>query len=311
MGKEDEILTQRLAGMDDAAAAWRETLAAAEPVPHELPELPRTPEPPIQARVAVETLRRERDRIQTRLSSVRAERDTLAAQDADTLRARPRRRRARAPRRSSGSPPPRRRSRRGSAARSAASAAERAATDEEAEVNRLWREASTELERLRETYEDEDRARGDLERRIRDAERVLREGHQREPEDAMTELSEDDTVPGLERKAELVQRRLGLLGRVNLLAGRRVRGAAGAPRLPAPRARGRPQGAPGPARGDPADRDRDRDDVRGRVPGRGRRVRAPDRRAVPRRRGPARRPPSPATRSRPGSRSRRARAASA
>src|SRR5512132_3442212 len=75
-GKEEAILSQRLAGMDDAAAAWRENLAAAEPVAHELPELPRTPEPPIQARVAVETLRRERDRIQTRLSNVRAERDT-------------------------------------------------------------------------------------------------------------------------------------------------------------------------------------------------------------------------------------------
>ncbi len=86
-------------------------------------------------------------------------------------------------------------------------------------MNRLWREASTELERLRETYEDQDRARGDLERRIRDAERVLREGHQREPEDALSELAEDDTVAALERRAELVQRRLALLGRVNLLAG--------------------------------------------------------------------------------------------
>ena len=48
---------------------------------------------------------------------------------------------------------------------------------------------------------------------------MLREGHQREPHDAITELSEDATVPGLERTAELVQRRLALLGRVNLLAG--------------------------------------------------------------------------------------------
>ena len=219
VGKEEEILTQRLAGMDDAAAAWRENLAAAEPVAHELPELPRTPEPPIQARVAVETLRRERDRIQTRLSTVRAERDTLAGQDADSLRAQ-----AEEATRARGDGEQRLAAAEtaleaGTAARTAASAAERAATDEEAEVNRLWREASTELERLRETYEDEDRARGDLERRIRDAERVLREGHQREPDDAMTELSDDDTVPGLERTAELVQRRLALLGRVNLLAG--------------------------------------------------------------------------------------------
>ena len=219
VAKEDEILTQRLAGMDDAAAAWRETLAAAEPVTHELPELPRTPEPPIHGRVAVETLRRERDRIQTRLSSVRSERDTLAAQDADTLRAQAEeaaRARTAAEERSTAAEAALEAA---IAARTAASVAERAATDAEAEVNRLWREASTELERLRETYEDEDRARGDLERRIRDAERVLREGHQREPEDALAELSEDDTVSGLERKAELVQRRLALLGRVNLLAG--------------------------------------------------------------------------------------------
>jgi chromosome segregation protein len=153
------------------------------------------------------------------LSTVRAERDTLAAQDADSLRAQ-----ADEATRARGEGEQRLAAAEtaleaGTAARSAASAAERAATDEEAEVNRLWREASTQLERLRETYEDEDRARGDLERRIRDAERVLREGHQREPDDAMTELSEDDTVTGLERTAELVQRRLALLGRVNLLAG--------------------------------------------------------------------------------------------
>src|SRR5215207_6780239 len=219
LGKQDEILTQRLAGMDDAAAAWRENLAAAEPLTLELPELPPTPEPPIQARVAVETLRRERDRIQTRLSSVRADRDALAAQDADTLRAQAdeaTRARAEVEHRLAAAETA---LEAGTAARSAASVAERAATDEEAEVNRLWREASTELERLRETYEDEDRTRGDLERRIRDAERVLREGHQREPADAMTELSEDNTVLGLERSAELVQRRLALLGRLNLLAG--------------------------------------------------------------------------------------------
>jgi chromosome segregation protein len=219
VAKEEEILRQRLAGMDDAAAAWRESLAAAEPVTHELPDLPRTPEPPIQARVAVETLRRERDRIQTRLSSVRSERDALATQDADTLRAQAEeasRARTAAEERLKAAEAA---FEAGTAARTAASLAERAATEEEAEVNRLWRESSTELERLRETYEDEDRARGDLERRIRDAERVLREGHLREPEDALAELAQDDTVAGLERGAELVQRRLALLGRVNLLAG--------------------------------------------------------------------------------------------
>jgi chromosome segregation protein len=104
-------------------------------------------------------------------------------------------------------------------ARIAAAEANRAATEDEAASNRLWRDASTELDRLREDYQEEDRLRGDLERRIRDAERLLREGHQREPNDAVAELTEEATVSTIERRAELVQRRLGLLGRVNLLAG--------------------------------------------------------------------------------------------
>lgn len=217
--REDEVLSQRLVGLDDGAAAWRDGLAAAEPLTHELPELPRTPEPPILARVAVETLRRDRTSLQGRLESVRTERDELAAQDPEALatqveraesdRAAAEERLARAESDVETS----------TAARTASADAAQAASEEESEANRLWREASTELARLREEYEDEDRARGELDRRIRDAERLLREGHQREPEEALAELTEEDTVPALERRAELVQRRLGLLGRVNLLAG--------------------------------------------------------------------------------------------
>ncbi len=219
IGKEDEIFSQRLAGLDDAAAAWRESLAAAEPVSHDLPDLPRTPEPPIQARVAVETLRRDRASLESRLATVRAEREALAARDPDELRAgvaRAEAERAAAEQRLTLAEAALESC---AAERSAGAQAERAAADEEAESNRLWREASTELARLREEYEDEDRARGELERRIRDAERLLREGHQREPQEAVDELTDEDTVQALERKAELVQRRLALLGRVNLLAG--------------------------------------------------------------------------------------------
>src|SRR5205085_7726932 len=79
-------------------------------------------------------------------------------------------------------------------------------------------EAAAELDRLREHYADEDRARGDLDRRITDAETLLRTGHDRHPAEAVAALQEDETVHGLERRAELVSRRLGLLGRVNLLA---------------------------------------------------------------------------------------------
>jgi chromosome segregation protein len=219
IAKEDELLSQRLAGLDDAAAAWRDALAAAEPMTHEVPELPQAPEPPVQARVAVETLRRDRASVEERLAAARGERDALAAQDEDTFRTTlqaARNERADAEARLASAETALEAA---ASARIAAAEADRAATEAEAEANRLWRDASTELDRLREDYQEEDRLRGDLERRIRDAERLLREGHQREPADAVAELAEEATVSTIERRAELVQRRLGLLGRVNLLAG--------------------------------------------------------------------------------------------
>ncbi len=85
LAREEESQGQRLAGVEDAAAAWRDRLAAAEPATHELPDLPRAPEPPIQQRVAVETLRRDRTGLAARLTSVRAEREALAAQDPQAL----------------------------------------------------------------------------------------------------------------------------------------------------------------------------------------------------------------------------------
>ena len=219
LAREEESLGQRLTGVEDAAAAWRDRLAVAEPATHVLPDLPRAPEPPIQYRVAVETLRRDRVGISGRLASVRAERATLAAQDPEALsaaldaagvergRADQRLVAAEAALESA------------VARREEAAGAEREAIEAEAGVNRAWREASHELERLREAYEEQDRVRGDLERRIRDAERLLREGHGAEPEDAVAGLGEDDSAQSIERRAELVQRRLALLGRVNLLAG--------------------------------------------------------------------------------------------
>ena len=219
LAKEEEILSQRLMGLDDAGATFRDALAAAEPVTHELPELPRPAESPFQARVVVETLRRDRSGLESRLATLRGEREALASQDPAALRAvveTAERERAAAEERlraaedALGA---------ASTGRDAAAALERRATEAEAEVNRAWREASTELERLREEYEGEDRLRGDLERRIRDSERLLREGHGCDPQQQVAGLTDDDTVQSLERRAELVQRRLGLLGRVNLLAG--------------------------------------------------------------------------------------------
>ncbi len=217
--KEEEIVGERLGGMDDAAAAWRERLTQAEPITHELPELPRIAEPPIQARVAVETLRRDRAALESRRSGVRAERDTLAAQDPAALQAAVDESEAGRIAAEMTLAEAETALEEATVLRNAAAASDRAAAEDETEANRAWRESSTELERLREEYEDEDRLRGDLERRIRDAERLLREGHGREPADAVALLADDDSVETLEKRAELVQRRLGLLGRVNLLAG--------------------------------------------------------------------------------------------
>ncbi|HZD16571.1 MAG TPA: AAA family ATPase [Actinomycetota bacterium] len=219
IGKEEEIHGQRLAALEGSSAALRDGLETAGPTHVELPELPRVPEPPLSARVAVETLRRDRTQILSRLVSVGAERDALAALDPDRLRQAvevAERERAEA---AATLELAERELETATADRTEAVDAERVATEEEAEANRGWRDASTELDRLREEYEEEDRVRGDLERRVRDAERLLREGHRREPAEAVAELAAEETVRAIERKAELVQRRLGLLGRVNLLAG--------------------------------------------------------------------------------------------
>jgi chromosome segregation protein len=219
LAREEDSLGQRMGGVEDAAAAWRDRLAAAGPVTTELPELPRSPEPPIQHRVAVETLRRDRTGLAARLSSVRAEREALVAQDPAALAGALDAagvERAQADQRLIAAEAALETA---SAGRDEAARAERDATEAEAGVNRAWREASQQLERLREEYEEQDRGRGDLERRIREAERLLREGHQADPDQAVAGLGDDDSAQALERRAELVQRRLALLGRVNLLAG--------------------------------------------------------------------------------------------
>jgi chromosome segregation protein len=219
MTTEHDLLAARLAALDANIGAWRDRLTAIGPAGAEaLPELPPLPRPPITSRVAVETLRHTRGAHDQRLSELRRERDELAAQDPVALRA----------------AVEAAETARGSAegavaaadaafhaasdAREAAATAEREAAETEAGVNRSWREASARLDELRATYEDDDRARGDIERRIRDAERLLREGFGVEPDELLGTLSDDDSVASLEKEQDVVQRRLGLLGRVNLLA---------------------------------------------------------------------------------------------
>jgi chromosome segregation protein len=216
--KERELLEERMAGLDEAAAAWRDTLASAPAAPAELPPLPPAPEVPMALRVEVETLRRDRRRLEETLARLSRERESLAAEDPRLLQEELERAQAdreaaeRALREAEAALEA------GARGRGEAAAAHRAAADAEVDANRAWREAAGELDRLREEYEQQDRARADLERRITEAERLLKEGHERAPAEAVAALAEDDTPEALERRAELVARRLGLLGKVNLLA---------------------------------------------------------------------------------------------
>ena len=216
--KEEELLAERLSGLDDAAAAWREALRSGPPRHHELPPLPPHPEAPLALRVEVETLRRDRSRLESTLARLRAERDALEDGEPASLLAALRsaeERRAQLEQSLRGAEE--------ALSSAAADRAEKGAEDRrtaqaEAEANRAWREAAAALDALREEYEHEDRARGELERRIEEGERLLREGHQKDPAAAVAALDEDDTEPVLARKSDLVSRRLQLLGRVNLLA---------------------------------------------------------------------------------------------
>ena len=218
-GREREILEERAGAVRGAQAVARDRLAQLGPSStDDLPELPPLPQPPIQARVAVETLRRDRASLDARRARLRSEAEDAAAQD--PLQLRTELAEAEAARASAEQAVARAEelARAASEARDATAADERVASAREAEINKAWRDASTELDRLREDYEEDDRLRGDIERRVRDAERLLREGHGVEPEAALATLAEDDSVVSLEKASELVQRRLGLLGRVNLLA---------------------------------------------------------------------------------------------
>jgi chromosome segregation protein len=219
MRTEADLLAQRFAAVTEAATAARDRLAAMGPTAGvAIPDLPPLPQAPIQLRVSVETLRRERVTLDHRAQELRAERDQLAAHDpvrlredlagAETARVSAEAAVAAADEAFAAA----------TATREATAVAEREAAEREAAINKSWRDASTALDELRLRYEDEDRLRGDIERRITEAERLLREGFQADPDELVATLTEDDSVETIEKRQELVQRRLALLGRVNLLA---------------------------------------------------------------------------------------------
>ena len=217
LAREEELLSGRLAGLAASVAALRAQLPSSEAQPT-LPSLPPLPEPPVRARVEAEALHRNRASLESRRERLIADRTSLEAEDEAAMRealeaARTARADAETELRSA-----RDELDAASARRNAAAATERKATENEADVNRRWREAAARLDTLREHYADEDRARGDLDRRISDAETLLRTGHGRDPAESVSALGEEENAQSLERRAELVSRRLALLGRVNLLA---------------------------------------------------------------------------------------------
>ncbi len=216
--RERQVLEERLSSLDETLRSSRETLAAMGPEPDGPGDLPPHPEAPVAQRVEVEALRRERTRLEAGLARCRAQLEDLRASDPPALREAAEG--AEAAREAAESDLKETEARAAETAerreRAAGEAAEARAAASSA--NEAWRAAAGALQRLRDEYEEEDRARGDLERRIREAEGVLRDGHGTDPAEAVGSLGEDDTPASLERRANLVARRLGLLGRVNLVA---------------------------------------------------------------------------------------------
>ena len=216
--REREMVHERLSAVEAAEEGARLRLGTAVPEPDSLPALPPLPEHPVRLRVEVEALRRDRARLQAGVARTRREVEALAAEDPVELR-----------RIVAASESERAAAERDLAVTEAqlekATGLHRSTTEDvrraqarHEEANRAWREAAAALDAVRAEHEQGDRARQDLERRVGEAERVLREGHGADPAAAVASLATEDTVEDLQRRSDLVARRLGLLGRVNLLA---------------------------------------------------------------------------------------------
>jgi chromosome segregation protein len=219
LAREQQLVSERLSAVDAAIVGLGERLSSRHDDSVDPAPLPPVADPPVHLRVEVEALRRERGRLEAGVERARRELGTLAAEDPIALRQAV----AEAEGDRAGAEVSLTES---EAALTEAQAVYRTATgaargiqgDHDRAVQ-SWRDQAAAAERLRLEHEEEDRARHDLERRMAEAERLLRDGHGIEPADAMGELAHDDTVEELGRRADLVGRRLGLLGKVNLLAG--------------------------------------------------------------------------------------------
>ena len=216
--RERELLEERMAGVERTVEASSVALGDLPEEPDQPDDVPPVPEPPISLRAEVESLRRERRRLAQSVAGRRTDVERLRARDPQRLAVELAEATAA-------------RERLEAELREAQSRADEAAgrRDEmagvlaevrtaEAEANRSWRRAAADLQELRDRYEDAEQARRDVERRIDEAERVLREGHSVEPAEALAALGDEDTLETLQRRSDLVARRLALLGRVNLVA---------------------------------------------------------------------------------------------
>jgi chromosome segregation protein len=217
LAKEKELVGERLRLLLGTASRARAELVD-EPESTEATVMPDRPEPPIHLRVEVESIRRERARLEGTVARMRREVEELQADDPIALRgmlgeleAERAAREARLDTAESELTTSAERHR-------GAVDAVREARERDAEVNRGWREQAAEVDRIRESHEDEGRARLDLERRIVEAERLLRDGHGADPGQAVEALDDEATVESLQRRADVVARRLEMVGRVNLLA---------------------------------------------------------------------------------------------
>jgi len=215
---EEQLVRERHASVEAAASGARDALGRAPlPVP-EPPGVPPFAEPPIQLRVEVEALRRERSRLEAGVARARREIEALDGEDPGELREAVR---AAEQVRAAAEEDVRKAEEDLAGAVTAhggATDTARAIQDRHAQASRAWRVEAAAVERLRQEHEEEDRERHDLDRRIADAERLLAEGHGADPSEAVEGLSEEETLGELQRRSDLVARRMGLVGRVNLLA---------------------------------------------------------------------------------------------
>ena len=216
--REEQLVSERMAAVLLAVSGTRERLSALPGTAAAVPALPPVPGPPMALRVDVEALRRDRDRLDAGVRHARVEIERLSAEDPVALR-----RDVEAWERVRADAEGALRDAEGNlagalAAHRAWAELDRRAQADHVEANRAWRAQAAEVERLRQAHEELDRERADLDRRVAEAERVLREGHAADPTAAVDALGPDDSVEDLQRRADIVARRMGLLGKVNLLA---------------------------------------------------------------------------------------------